>query len=326
LGNSESHHLAAALTITGHRDCARRPWHWIAVFALAGSSAGWLGDAVWSPTTGLVIAVACAVASFMRQLFRRAHGSSTGSIKVNVLKAAGFGLAAWLLSHLIWLGIEIGLAGSVGWVIKSVVGFFVGGLGGCTVHWFAHRRANVWLEFCRLLGLGLFALALLSFCVCFFVFTGPHDFGRYPEAAKSRYRLPWTGGVTRLCIQGNRAIVSHRDGEEFAYDFAMPVGSDVCAARAGTVVEIDVEHDGDGTFGSYLHLQRGGGYVKLGQRVRQGDVIAASGNVGRSMLPHLHFDVFNNDLSLVPVTFADVDADQGIPRMFKRYTSGNYVR
>jgi murein DD-endopeptidase MepM/ murein hydrolase activator NlpD len=141
-----------------------------------------------------------------------------------------------------------------------------------------------------------------------------------------------------LATTPNRAIVSHRNWEEFAYDFAMPVGSNVCAARGGTVVNVDVEHDGngldaennfleidhgDGTFAWYLHLRQGGNYVAPGRHVRQGEPIAASGNVGRSMLPHLHFQVTNANCRLQPVTFADANSDHGIPRMFKRYTSDN---
>jgi hypothetical protein len=45
-----------------------------------------------------------------------------------------------------------------------------------------------------------------------------------------------------------------------------------------------------------------------------------------TMLPHLHFHVITVDHVLVPVTFADLESDSGIPRMFKRYTSGNYAK
>ena len=83
-----------------------------------------------------------------------------------------------------------------------------------------------------------FAMIVLGL---FVVFTGPRDLWRYPVATESPYRLPWSAGVRRLCVQGNRAIVSHREWEEFAYDFAMPVGSDVCAAREGSVVLVEIE-------------------------------------------------------------------------------------
>ena len=106
------------------------------------------------------------------------------------------------------------------------------------------------------------------------------------------------------------------------------------------MLNVDVEHDGngrhaednlitvdhgDGTIGWYLHLRQGGSFVKPGQRVRQGEAIGASGNVGMSLLPHLHFDVTDDGGVLLPVTFADVASDTGIPRMFNRYTSGNIV-
>jgi murein DD-endopeptidase MepM/ murein hydrolase activator NlpD len=57
--------------------------------------------------------------------------------------------------------------------------------------------------------------------------------------------------------------------------------------------------------------------------VQRGQRIAASGNVGRSMMPHLHFHVTTKDGDYLPTSFADVQGDRGIPRMFKMYTSGN---
>jgi len=141
-------------------------------------------------------------------------------------------------------------------------------------------------------------------------------------------------------MQGNRGVVSHRTWEEFAYDFKMPVGTDVCAARGGFVAFADVSHDGhglhepnncicidhgDGTRASYLHLQKGGSYVRTGERVAQGQRIGASGNVGRSTGPHLHFQVTGHGGATIPVTFADVTQDRGIPRMFFCYTSQNHA-
>jgi murein DD-endopeptidase MepM/ murein hydrolase activator NlpD len=193
------------------------------------------------------------------------------------------------------------------------------------------RRLRKWLVRGALVTLAVLLVAYLAF-------TGPRDTDLYPPRGQSPYRLPWPAGVTRLCVQSNRGVVSHRGPEEFAYDFAMPVGSDVCAARAGTVVQVVVEHDGngvrapnnrvvvahdDGTFAWYFHLKQGGSYVQPGDEVRQGQLIAASGNVGHSMLPHLHFHVTDADGTLLRVTFNDVAEDGGIPRMFKRYTSGN---
>jgi murein DD-endopeptidase MepM/ murein hydrolase activator NlpD len=119
----------------------------------------------------------------------------------------------------------------------------------------------------------------------------------------------------------------------------MPEGSPVCAARGGVVIGVDDTRDGngidapnnaividhgDGTRGVYLHLQKGGSLVSKGARVTQGQKIGLSGNVGRSMMPHLHFHVSPADKGgTAPVSFSDVPEDAGVPRMFHSYTSGN---
>lgn len=181
--------------------------------------------------------------------------------------------------------------------------------------------------------LSALTLGLTSSCL-----TGPRDLSKYPDPKSSPYKLPWKDGETRFCVQGNWGVVSHRDHGEFSYDFYMPVGSIVCAARGGVVTRVVQKHTGngttmpnnkvvirhkDGSYGSYLHLVKGGSLVKVGQTVRQGEPIAKSGNVGRSMLPHLHFHVTGPSKETIPVTFTDVKQDRGIPRMFKFYRSGN---
>jgi murein DD-endopeptidase MepM/ murein hydrolase activator NlpD len=174
---------------------------------------------------------------------------------------------------------------------------------------------------------------------CYCVATGPEDISQYPPAAQSPYRLPWSAGQAYLCVQSNRGIVSHRGWERFAYDFSMPVGTPVCAARGGKVVNVVVSHEGHGhhwpnnlvaikhdddTLGYYLHLRKDGSRVKVGDVVKQGQVIAESGHVGNSMLPHLHFHVTDaKRTTTLPITFSDVGKDAGIPRMFKTYTSSN---
>lgn len=124
------------------------------------------------------------------------------------------------------------------------------------------------------------------------------------------YTLPYPRGATHLVSQGFHGTFSHTGQYDHAIDWAMPVGSPVCAARDGLVVKIKVNsHEGgptrdfidqansisilhsDGTIGEYLHLQHEGARVNVGQRIRAGDLIALSGNTGFSSQPHLHFHV-----------------------------------
>jgi len=83
-------------------------------------------------------------------------------------------------------------------------------------------------------------------------------------------------------------------------DYAMPVGEHILATANGRIVRavysnktasgihIVIRH-ADGRQSWYLHLSRI--LVGVGKRVKAGDVIARSGNTGRSTGPHLHFTI-----------------------------------
>ena len=69
-----------------------------------------------------------------------------------------------------------------------------------------------------------------------------NDFAGYPDQDSSPYLLPWTGGDTIVCSQGNQGLFSHNNvsgGREqvYAYDFHLDQGDTVRAARGGTVVD-----------------------------------------------------------------------------------------
>jgi murein DD-endopeptidase MepM/ murein hydrolase activator NlpD len=163
----------------------------------------------------------------------------------------------------------------------------------------------------------------------------------YGALAASEYVLPFAKGKQYPIIQGNCAKNeypwTHFGNLRYAYDFGMPIGSQIVAARNGTAVFVrdnftDNDHgkdqgnavvllQQDGTYALYAHLTQHGALVKLGQSVKQGDIIAHSGNSGESPEPHLHFQVsscgdFLNCPSL-PVTFknsqpGDLQLRQGL--------------
>lgn len=133
------------------------------------------------------------------------------------------------------------------------------------------------------------------------------DPGRQPRAYA--YPLPWRGGPYRLS-QGPNGKYSHFGiKSRYAMDIAMPRGTPIVAARAGTVIKVEnsqaeggseaagnfvrVLHD-DGTMGVYLHLAQGSVSVREGQQVQVGTALARSGNTGNSSGPHLHFVIQRN--------------------------------
>lgn len=148
------------------------------------------------------------------------------------------------------------------------------------------------------------------------------------------YALPWQGGPFRIS-QGAGGDYSHNTPKgRYAVDIAMPQGTPIVAARAGTVLEVRNGQSGrfpdpagnyvrilhkDGTHGAYLHLQRDSVQVKTGQQVSVGTLLGNSGNTGRSTGPHLHF-VVQKKLgdSMVSVPFRFTQPVDSLPNFANR--------
>ncbi|MGD8792248.1 MAG: M23 family metallopeptidase [Anaerolineae bacterium] len=132
----------------------------------------------------------------------------------------------------------------------------------------------------------------------------------FGERAASAYVLPYPVGESYMVLQSVCSDPgSHRN--QLAYDFEMPIGADVTAARGGVVMlawdntpdigtkqyqgqanYIYIRHE-DGTVAFYAHLKQDSVTVGRGDQVKMGQRIAASGNSGYTgEIPHLHFGVY----------------------------------
>lgn len=112
------------------------------------------------------------------------------------------------------------------------------------------------------------------------------------------------GYVTR-----GQAAADSTEEEHPGIDIAVPVGSIVRAAGGATVLQIGTH----GEYGNFVLLEHPDGYQTMyghlsrilaiqGTQVRAGEVIARSGNTGRSSAPHLHFEIRHNGISIDPGT------------------------
>lgn len=160
-----------------------------------------------------------------------------------------------------------------------------------------------------------------------FIWTSALGSPKAVHTPPAPYRAPFAVGATYTVSQAYPLVITHVTPESrYAVDFALPDGTPVYAARAGTVINVrhdsfrgaaaaemldqanvvEILHD-DGTIAIYAHLQWDAIRVHIGQHVMLGEYIANSGNTGFTTGPHLHFAVIRNagaaDVS-VPVQFA----------------------
>ncbi|MGB5335387.1 MAG: M23 family metallopeptidase [Woeseiaceae bacterium] len=162
----------------------------------------------------------------------------------------------------------------------------------------------------------------------------------HPQAvhrANNGYRAPFVAAANYPITQAYPDNATHQTiDSRYAIDIAMPVGTDVLAARGGVVFDVvgtnfrggtnreehlhaanivRILHD-DGTFAVYAHLNWNSIRVTPGQRVQTGQYIADSGNTGFSSGPHLHFAVQRNAgmrIEAVPVAFEGPSSRSIVP-------------
>ncbi|MGG6240119.1 M23 family metallopeptidase [Nodosilinea sp. AN01ver1] len=90
-------------------------------------------------------------------------------------------------------------------------------------------------------------------------------------------------------------------------DFSGPVGKPILATAEGVVVRADY----NGGYGNHVRIDHGYNYetlyahmskieVKIGDRVRRGDVVGYLGSTGRSSGPHLHYSIYRNGQAVNP--------------------------
>lgn len=106
------------------------------------------------------------------------------------------------------------------------------------------------------------------------------------------------------------AVSSRRVSKHTGLDIAASTGTKIKAAAGGTVTFSGYK----GSYGYMVVINHGNGvetyyghcsklYVSAGQKVNQGDIIAAVGNTGNSTGPHLHLEIRVNGVAYNPQNY-----------------------
>tara|TARA_B100000035_G_scaffold165548_1_gene141222 strand:- start:1433 stop:2410 length:978 start_codon:yes stop_codon:yes gene_type:complete len=97
----------------------------------------------------------------------------------------------------------------------------------------------------------------------------------------------------------------------FGMDFSAPRGTEIYATGDGTVTRADSRAAG---FGKHVRIDHGFGYVTIyahmdsykvvkGDKVKRGDLIGYVGSTGRSVAPHLHYEIVKDGVKINPINF-----------------------
>ncbi len=93
-------------------------------------------------------------------------------------------------------------------------------------------------------------------------------------------------------------------------DFTAPTGTPIYASGNGIITKATRSS----SFGNVVYIEHGYGYktiyahmskivAKRGQKVNRGDLIGYVGNTGRSVAPHLHYEVHKNNRPVNPIYY-----------------------
>ena len=94
-------------------------------------------------------------------------------------------------------------------------------------------------------------------------------------------------------------------------DFTAKRGTPIYATGNGVIKRADNRSSG---YGKHIRIDHGFGYVSLyahlnaynvrvGEKVKRGDLIGFVGSTGRSVGPHLHYEIFKNKTKINPLNF-----------------------
>lgn len=122
--------------------------------------------------------------------------------------------------------------------------------------------------------------------------------------------MPTAGWLSSAFSRSRFHPILHIARPHEGIDVSAPMGAPIVAPAAGTVTMVTVQNG----YGNVLEIDHGGGIVtkyahcsrivvRVGQRVKRGQVIANVGNTGLSTGPHLHYEIHVQGKVVDPLTY-----------------------
>ena len=133
------------------------------------------------------------------------------------------------------------------------------------------------------------------------------------EKKEEEWLSPVEGTITSGCGERENPIL-HKQENHNGLDIAVAEGTDVIAVKSGMVTEVRTS----ATYGKVLQYETADGYtvmyahlsevlVQEGEEIRQGQIVARSGNTGLSTGPHLHYSLWKDGILLDPMEYLSAE-------------------
>ena len=128
------------------------------------------------------------------------------------------------------------------------------------------------------------------------------------DIGKSRH-ADWIGYGADVLAVADGVVRDVRDGQAEHPPLTPQPEPESLTAQGlfGNYVVLEIE---PGVYASYAHLQRGSVKVRMGERVRRGQLLGRLGQSGNSAAPHLHFQLSNA---------ATFEGSEGLPFAFDHF-------
>lgn len=142
------------------------------------------------------------------------------------------------------------------------------------------------------------------------------------EDNKQKWIEPVNGIITSSCGERENPILQKMEYHN-GLDIAVEENTEAVAVKDGVVTEVRNSE----TLGNVLKYQTEDGYiimyahlnnilVEKGETVKQGQVIAMTGNTGLSTGPHIHYSVWRGDMLINPMQFVDLKYTEDVKKEY----------
>jgi hypothetical protein len=123
---------------------------------------------------------------------------------------------------------------------------------------------------------------------------------------------------------------THRLKMHYGIDFTGDIGTPIHVTGDGVIIQAEYSFDG---YGKNVVVDHGFGYktryahmskiaVKVGEKVKRGQIVGLLGNTGRSTGPHLHYEVLLRNSSIDPLNYFNDITMEDYDKMVKYATVG----